>query len=212
MRRILLVAVSFCLLVVGAAPTAARPGAYALAFEVAWADWIEMNGRTGTFYGAIGIRGADTLFGAESVGVVFKGRCFRYRDHNGVLIMCSANGIAKTVGPHEFWVDPTLDSASLDMTADGFDHSIDWTGRRGDEHGAARTTDRRTVAYNEMWKDARMAGRVYGERIPQGRSFWKMAFLYEGVGVRVNHALGRLGIHVRDDGAVRIERTFRIAD
>ena len=210
MRRVLLAAFALCLVGAVSAPVTATPGARADVFQIAWADWIDMNGRTGTFYGAIGVRGAGSVFGARSEGIVFKGSCIRRRHGDMVSISCRGTGESKTVGPDEFWVDPMLESASLDMTVDGSDHSVDWTGRRGDEHGAAHSNGNRTVAFNERWRNAQISGNVYGRTFPRGRSFWKLGFLYEIAQLNVRHDLERLGIHVRDDGSLRIERTFRV--
>jgi len=181
MRR---VAAILFVVVLGASapPVGATPGAYADGAQVALADWVVMDSRThGTFYFAIGVRGASPG-GVYSYGAFGSGDCTVRRSKHWTTVLCEGSGRARDVGLDQFDFDPAMRSAALSVKERGVTNTAVWRGRgRAPSTGASLYSGGSMVGADAM--TGRMASakaRVFGQRMPK-HSPMNFAVLVQGV-------------------------------
>ena len=231
-------AISLCFALV--LPATADPGfsTRAEARQFAFADWIDMNGMTGNFYGAWVWRSTDSFWseqiGPETFAIVFRGKC---RVHNRTqsrgsagsadseasrgdkggksasevsVIVCSGWGYGVDVLPQDFLMDPLLSSARLHVETGRHTHDVTWTGRSDGPDRSHSVVARGTRASADVFM-ARMAkpeGKVFGERMKPG--WMDLGFLYQSVDGQVRLSSGGLDIDVMRDGRVKVTRRIVI--
>lgn len=183
MRRLMLCLSIASLLVAGAPPTSAGPGAGAGAGQEAFATWVTLHGDSGDFHGAVVERFVDPEGGLVTGAAVFKGKCRVDRTRHMTMISCSGQGIGKSIPTQDFQMHPALGSASLKMRSAGFSHSVKWTGRGPTPivYSVAATDGSFAEAGVGMVRDAASAGKVYGKKM-RSRGWLDWAMLSQGAG------------------------------
>ena len=190
-------------LVSGALPAfASEPGADLGGGQMAEAFWVDL--REGTFYFAEGFRVVSSDV-PESYVVIGKGRCTRHRMGGGTLVSCSGKGVIKEASVDEFFIDPVLQSAHINMKVAGKQQTVDWVAE-----------DPPTANWNASLAEyggyldmtvgafASASGHVLGQDL-RTTTFDDLAFLVEGGGVAVYN------FQPRDDGTVRVKVSFPVS-
>ncbi len=208
MRKLLL-SLPALLIAAGLFTPAGAQGAYATGMQLAYADWIDMEGKTGTFAVAVGWRVLDSEQGFLSRGAVAQGTCTKDTFENGWSISCMGRGKGREVGLEEYEVDPLLSSARLGFRVAGFQHAASWRGRGRSPQGFAgvQTGNTAVMADAGFYRGAKTRGRVFGHSyVSQGWLDW--GFMLQGGAAAAE--LGERGIEVdwRPDGTVVVTRTI----
>ncbi len=166
--------------------TAQEAAVYSGAEQVAFADWIEMDGRTGTFTVALGVHQLDEDGGVVTIGAVARGRCTKSKGKHFTLIVCEGRGKGKSIPFTDFSMDPAMQEAALTLRIGGYRHRVDWTGRgRAPVSGAGVSGDDRFIyASGGMYRDAKTAGKVFGRRM-RSNSVWDWGEMALGGGAMV---------------------------
>ncbi len=199
-------------------PAQADPGAYAVAQQIASADWLVMTGRnSAVWYFAIGGRLVDPYEGVYVVGAVARGRCKVDRGPVWVSVSCRARAKVKDLDFEDFELDPTLASARMTLRQGGFRHRVVWRGRgRAPEtftHVGGGAIGAKASA--GLIRRASGRGRLFGRKMPtrsRGRfarpgSVRVSASLWQGVQAA---AYGSERTVVIEDGVAVARATFRI--
>ena len=201
MRRATLL-VLFALLI-GALPAgAARPGADVAAGQMAEAFWVDL--KAGTFYFAEGFRVASAGL-PESYVAVGKGHCSQHRlGGHGMLVSCMGKGEMKEATVEEFFVDPALRSARIDVNIGKQHHVVDWVAEDPPTAGWSGGIASYGVSADfSLGAFAQAAGTVFGQKV-KTTSFDDLAFLVEGGGALVYN------FEPHEDGTVRVQISFPV--
>jgi hypothetical protein len=150
--------------------------------------------------------GAPTMyFGAglswglgDDQAFVGQGPCQR-REHRGHKYWsCRASARGVRVLPTGYYMDPLLQTAHIEVSRGGFEHSVDWTGRGKPEISYGGTLGNAVVfAFN----NARATGKLFGHRFSP-RSAHAVSFLGEFAFASV--VAPGLDVHVDDDGVMHV--------
>jgi hypothetical protein len=198
MRRAIFLALSA--LLIGALPAgAARPGIGMGAGQNAEAFWVDFDAKS--FYFAEGFRMAAPGLPTSYVAVG-KGTCTvkRFGKH-GMMVSCMARAVMKEATVQEFFIDPTLKSARIDVEMQKQHHVVDWTADEMpslDWNGGAATYGAEANA--SLGVLAHATGTLFGQKL-ETSSFEDFAFLVECGGVFVSS-------DARDDGTVQVRISF----
>lgn len=148
----------------------AAPGGGGGLSQEALASWIRMDGNTGTFYVADGMRSVDGE--PTTLGGVAKGTCDRTRAKNWVLTLCTADGVMKEIPVGQFSFDPLLRSASLTVDARGDTHTAEWTAKGAAQYGQESAWGEwGAYAAAGRYVAAPATGSVFGKDVAKGCSF-----------------------------------------
>jgi hypothetical protein len=112
MRKVL-VALVTCLLLSTFNSATAGPHAFTWSEQMAFADWIEMHGKKGTYTGMIGARIIHPDFGVITLGAVARGTCRKSGSRRFTVIDCRGRGVAKEIPFGDFSMDPAMETASV---------------------------------------------------------------------------------------------------
>jgi hypothetical protein len=168
------------LLLYGLGPASAAPQAFAGAEQTAIADWVDMDGRRGTYVAMLAGRFLDSGGGFVTVAAVARGSCQRSRSGHMALIACHGRGKAKEIPFSDFVMDPAMSTATVTARIDGYRHSARWTGkgRTPVSNGGVSGDDQFLAAGAGMYRNATSVGKVYQRRVASGGGMdWgEMAF------------------------------------
>lgn len=183
------------------------PGAGAAVYQMAQADWLDLKAKT--FYFAMGIRSVEAPSGVSTLGFVGRGKCEVTRTRRFTMVSCFGRGYGGDVGLDGFQMDPALASAHLEITTQGFDHVVDWTGEDAPMSGAQAAGG--GVGADASAGIARFApadARLFGKKL-RGTGRNGFGLLVEGAAAYVS-AQGRT-VWFGRDGRPRVLVTYRIA-
>ena len=208
MRKMLLSLSAATVIVVGGLPSTANP--WVDASQLALASWIEMDGRTGRFYVALGIHDVYAE-GIETVGAIFKGKCRKRVTNGKESIQCAAGGKLRKLSAEDFEFDPALSDAHLRVPSHGFVHRVSWTGKGpapqvtgGVSHGGNGW-----AADAGLFRPASARGRLFDDRVtPQ--SWLSLAVLAEWGGAFAVLPVDGHELQLDQDGSVWVTRTVQL--
>lgn len=210
MRRLLLPALMVAVLA-PLTPAAGQVLTYAQASQAAWADWVRLHGKTGTFYFALATRGADTFMGPHSVAYIGRGTCEVGGGKRFRVVACSGSARGRDVSLEEFRMDPLLASAHLRVGKGKRAHVVKWAGRgRAPEPGVGvgfglGYADASAGLYR--WAPAK--GRLFGKRLKPGGP-WHFGLLEQGTWSAAFLAPGMGEVRLLPDGTLEVTRRYRI--
>jgi hypothetical protein len=220
MRKLTLGVGAICLCFALVLPATADPGisTYSNVTQIAWADWLDMNGATGTFYGAFAFRYADAhgVF-IHTLGIAIKGEC---RREKGVMvdrkerripvwfIVCWGRGVGGDLAHQDFRMDPLLSSASLRMDKGQYVHQVSWTGRGDgpDEDHSVMVRGTRVSAEVDMDRGAKPEGKLFGQRMKSGWN--ELGFLNQSVNAMAKLSAQGVDVDFLRDGTVKVTRRY----
>jgi hypothetical protein len=192
--------------------TARNASVYYRAEQIAFADWVEMDGRTGTFTAAIGLRVPDEEDGVATLGIVARGTCTKEKGKHFALIACQAVGRARKIPFTGFMMDPLMNGASLSFKSSGHRHRVAWIGRGRIPQAGGDVTgnDRVLFASGEMSRSAKTAGVVFGRKV-KSSSWMDIGVMAAGAGAAVFVDTARDAPEISVSGnTFTVRRSFRI--
>jgi hypothetical protein len=139
----------------------------------------------------------------DDVAFVGRGPCHREERRGRKVWACRASGRGTSVLPPDYYMDPLLQTAHLEVRRGGFDHVVDWTGKgEPDVHYGGGLGDAVVYAYN----NATATGRLFGDRFSTKRADHAMSLLGEFVFATVE--TNGLQVRMDDEGRVHVDAAF----
>jgi hypothetical protein len=212
MRKLLLSIGVLCMAFGPAASVGADPGTYLDYNYSAFADWIELDGKTGVMHVAYAYRFLHEEKGLVTRAIVAKGKCRVSKAGGWTMISCRGRGVSKFIPLEDFSVHPLFDSAELDVKAGGYSNHVTWTGRGRTPHASEGVSvgDGYAYAGAYVYRDAKGSGTVLGDEVrTNGWLDWcdmsvsAFAFAHDGLADR------GFEIDTAPDGTFMFERTVR---
>ena len=210
MRRTLVSAAVAAVIMALSATPAWAPSAGAVVDQLAYASWIQMHGKTGDFYGVIGLRFLEAT-GPEGFVAAFKGKCRKSRHEDITIISCTGHGLGKRATLENFQMDPLLSSARVVVKTNGQKHVADWKGKGAAPaiYGGAGVNPGGAGAGVAAYRNAKATGRVFGRKLTS-KSWLDFAVLDEVAAAGVGSRLSTYGIDPSTNGdRLEISRTIR---
>ena len=211
MRKLLLVLCALCVSFGPAVPVGADPGAGTWQEYAAFADWIDMHGKTGTYHAAGAIRYVHEEEGLITRAGVSKGKCHRTRSGDWIMITCGGRGKSKVIPLTDFQIDPLFNSATVDVHVAGYDNHVSWTGRGSSPQISQGASVGTNWAYGQaaMYRDARTEGKVLGSKM-RSSGWMDWGYMVLAAGAVAYADVGGLQVEMAPDGTFTFERRIRI--
>ena len=166
MRRWLSVVLVVIVAVVGFAPASGATGVYGYTGQFAWAQWIDMHGRTGTFYAVYADRYVSPVW-ISSYAFVVRGKCWRKSTEGRDRLRCRGRGPYYDLGIDDFQVHPLLEWATLRLGRDGRHGTVDWTGKGAEPERGVHASIYREFAdvTAGLWRRASADATIFDRRM-----------------------------------------------
>ena len=173
---------------------------------MAFASWLENEDGQKVLYFALGMTEVPSTW--ATMGFVGRAPCTEIERRGRTFMRCRGLARGHELAPGDFFVDPSLNSATLAMDAKGESHTVTWTGRGKQaepywhQHSGPGIG---AMAMLLMWRRADTDGVVFGRTLGGRGQMFEGAFADVWANALVTTDGTRL---VLDDGVLEVSKRF----